>query len=411
VPTFSPFRGIRFDPHRAGTDLTKLTSPPYDVVDDEAHGVLLDADPHNPVRLILPESYERAADLFGAWRAEGVLATDPASALYPYRMSFSANGRPRTTTGVIGALELLPAAAGGALPHERTVPRTKSDRLELLRATRANLEPIWVLSLAGGLTALLGAPGSSVARATDGAGTVHELFVVADDDRIAGIAAAVASAPVMIADGHHRYETAVTYQEEQRAALADRPAAHDAIMALVVELAEDQVAVGPIHRVLRGAPPPAQLRRVLSEAFEVTPAGANGPDAVSSLGRVMESEDAMGLVDGEGLALLRPRPDVLGPRLSDHPEALGGVGTLVVEVGALAPLRRTAPDLDVAYRHDAGTVAQLVSEGDYDAAILLEPVPVSTIRAVAAAGERMPEKTTFFQPKPRTGFVFRSLAS
>ena len=174
-------------------------------------------------------------------------------------------------------------------------------------------------------------------------------------------------------------------------------------MALIVELAPDQLSVRPIHRLLLGAGP--DLRDRLATCFDVAPAGPNTPDGLRALLAGMEDQGVMGLVDGEGLAWLAVRPDVLGPDLDRLPEPLRDVDSARLE----AALARVGPPEALEYHQDPAFAAAAVAKGTADAAVLLRPVSVPQIQAVAAAGERMPEKTTFFQPKPLTGMVFRSL--
>jgi uncharacterized protein (DUF1015 family) len=408
VPEFLPFRGLRY---AGSADRSAVTAPPYDVIDDDEHAALERKDPRNAVRLILPredggttDRYEVARAQLAAWQAEGTLTFDGEAAFYAYRMTFEDDGATRHTIGVIGALGLPDKAGeGDVLPHERTLPKARSDRLALLRATRANLDPIWGLSLAVGLTAAIG--GLAVeARAVDDEGTLHELAVLRDPDQVETIRGLVAGAPVVLADGHHRFETACAYRAEQP---GDPGAA--AIMTLVVELADEQLCVRPIHRLVHGLSPDGAgdvpLRARLSEAFIVEDAGSNTPDAVHALVGRMHADGALGLVDAEGLAVLRPRDDVLDPRLAELPAPLHDVDSARFDVGA----RPVLGDATLGYRADAATVAALVDKGTADAAILLRPVSVATIRAAAFAGVRMPEKTTFFHPKPRTGMVFRTL--
>jgi len=201
----------------------------------------------------------------------------------------------------------------------------------------------------------------------------------------------------VIADGHHRYETALAYRDEGRAA-----GGADGIMTFVVELAEEQLWVRPIHRVSGEAGP--DLRDRLARCATLTPTGANTPEGVRRLSADMDRTGSLGLVDRNGLALLTLRADVLGPDIERLPEHLRDVDAARLDV-ALEHIGRPA-DLD--YRPDAVAVAGAVAKGTLDAALLLRPVSVDQIQAVAAAGERMPEKTTFFQPKPLTGLVFRS---
>jgi uncharacterized protein (DUF1015 family) len=404
VPRFLPFPGIRY----RVPDISVVSAPPYDVIEPEARAALEARDPHNSVRLILPDTYAGAAAALATWRDEGVLVTDREPTFSIYRMDFTGDdGIPQRTTGVLGALA-LDDDGSGVMPHERTLPKAKTDRLELLRATRANLDPIWGLSLAGGLSSLLH-PGDAEpdATATDEDGFHHSLWRVDDPERIDAIATAVGAELVVLADGHHRFETANNYRRERRAAGIDDPGA-DAIMTLIVELAPDQLCVRAIHRLLSGVGTSGDgggdLRAALDGPFFVHAAGPNEPQAVAALEVAMRDGGSLGLVDRDGLALLMPTAE-LEARVADLPPELRDVDSARFDAGVLPAV----PGATLAYRHDAQAVAAQVAKGDADAAVLLRPVSVATIRAAAAADLRMPEKTTFFAPKPRTGMVFRSL--
>ena len=302
MPDLLPFPGLRY---RLDADLGVVTAPPYDVIDEEGRARLEAAHPQNAVRLILPrdiepgDRYQRARATFEQWRTDGVLAADEPR-LYVYRMVFTdESGARRRMTGVIGALELSPPGEG-VLPHERTLPKAKSDRLELLRAVRANLDPVWGLSLSSGLSELFEpvmAAGGPSASCVDDDGVEHCLFPV-EGDAIEPIRAAIAASPLVIADGHHRYETALAYQEERRAAGADDPGA-DRIMMLVVELTDDQLEVRPIHRLLRGVT--YEFRGKLNFVATINPMGANTPEGVRYLVEEMDRTGCLGLVDGPGL--------------------------------------------------------------------------------------------------------------
>jgi len=399
VPRFLPFPAIRYRDH----DITAVSAPPYDVIEPEARAALEARDPHNAVRLILPDAYDGAAAALARWREEGVLVTDPAPTFSIYRMDFTdGDGVPQRTTGVLGALG-LDDDGSGVMPHERTLPKAKTDRLELLRATRANLDPIWGLSLAGGLSSLL-SPGNAEpdATATDEEGFHHSLWRVDDPERIRAIADAVGSELVVLADGHHRFETANNYRRERREAGVE-DSGDDAIMTLIVELAPNQLCVRAIHRLLTGVAG-VDLRDALGGPFFVHGAGPNEPDAVAALEVAMRDGGGLGLVDRHGLALLMPTAE-LEERMDDLPPELRDVDSARFDAGVLPAV----PGVSLAYRNDAQTVAAQVAKGNADAAVLLRPVSVETIRAAAAADLRMPEKTTFFAPKPRTGMVFRSL--
>jgi uncharacterized protein (DUF1015 family) len=420
VPDFSPFAGIRYDSRNGGADLTARAAPPYDVIDEEQRSALEASHPENAVRLILPrdgdaegDRYARAAAAYTTWCEQGVLRRDPRPRFYGYRMDFTDDltspRRPRHTLGVLGALSLPEPGDRSVLPHERTLPKAKSDRLALLRATRVNLDPIWCLSLTEGLTALVDTD-NQIASCTDDDGTIHSLFGIDDPATQAAIRDAVRANPLVLADGHHRFETALAYRDERRqqpVSAIERPdLGSQAIMAFVVELADDQLCIEPIHRLVHlaaGANRP--LRQRLSAAFTIVYAGPNTPDGVAGLEASMRSEGAMGLVDGDGFALLVADPAVTAAALADQPDPVARTDAARFEAVAL-PLLAGA---SIEYRHDAFGVAALVAKGVADAAVLLRPVSVADTRAAALAGARMPQKTTFFAPKPRTGMVFRTL--
>ncbi|HYT38342.1 MAG TPA: DUF1015 domain-containing protein, partial [Acidimicrobiia bacterium] len=387
VPELFPFPGLRYQLAALAADLGAVTAPPYDVIDEEGRARLEAAHPQNAVRLILPrdaepgDRYERARATFERWRADGLLTADSPH-LYVYQMVFRDEaGAPRRMTGVVGALALSPPGAGSVLPHERTMPKAKSDRLDLLRAVRANLDPVWGLSLASGLSGLfepvIGAGGPS-ASCVDGDGVEHCLFPV-EGDLVETIRATIDSEPLVIADGHHRYETALAYQEQQRAAGVADPGA-DRIMMLVVELAADQLVVRPIHRLLSGVG--ADFRARLSDSCQVIPLGPNTAEGVRQLTVEMDRTGSMGLVHGAGLALLTPRPAVIGPDLEAFPEPLRDVDA--ARFDAILARVGTSPEID--YRNDAVTVAAMVAKGAADAAVLLRPVSVAQIDTVAEAG-------------------------
>ncbi|MEA2973083.1 MAG: hypothetical protein QOG82_1541 [Actinomycetota bacterium] len=401
---FEPFPGIRYDPERV--DLADVLAPPYDVVDDEAAARLEARSPYNAVFVELgrvgadDDRYDRATHHFDDWLAQGILRVDEEPSFYVYRMGWHDDaGVARQTTGILGALELSLPEEGRVLPHERTMGKPKGDRLRLLRASRANLSPVWGLSLAPGLTDLCQVSGPPVGRATDEDGVHHRLWRVTQPGMVSAIADAVGSAPVVIADGHHRYETALAYRDERRAATGDARGDFDLLMALVVELTADQLEVQPIHRIVSGLPDDFDLVGTLAPFFEVEeavrpPAGDDRQPtggAAWLTGR-METEGALALVVGERAWLLRARQP------TGEPDA-------IVLDAALAAL----PDHQLDFHQSAEVVTDLVGAGKAQAAMLVRPVAVSQIAAAARAGHRMPAKTTFFAPKPRTGLVFRRL--
>jgi uncharacterized protein (DUF1015 family) len=399
VPDFLPFPGTRY---RHAADSSSVVAPPYDVIDEEERAQLEAADPHNAVRLILPQAvppadpYQQAASTLQRWYEQGVLACDPAPAFYTYRMCFTDEaGTDRRAIGVIGALALPHREHEDVFPHEQTLPKARRDRLQLLRATRTNLDPIWCLSLADDLTSAVDGPNAAVATAVDEHGTLHELVPVFEPSRIDAIRAHVADAPLVLADGHHRFETAGTYRGEH----PDDPAASK-IMTFVVQLDEAMLDVRAIHRLIHRAP--TDLRARLAPTLEVESLGPNTEAGVDRLQIAMRNHAALGLVDRDGLALLRLTPAALETVRHTQPPELLGVDAARFDT-AIRPMLQG----ELSYRDDARTVAATVAKGGVDAAVLLRPVTVEQIRAAAFARVRMPAKTTFFWPKPRTGMVFR----
>jgi uncharacterized protein (DUF1015 family) len=398
MPGFEPFRGLRYGPNVA--PIGQLMAPPYDVISSAERVHLASRHPANAVRVELPEPdlqggrdrYKVATDLFTRWQLDGTLRADPEPCLYPYRMT---DGSGRATTGVIGALRLAePGGESDILPHEQTLPKPKSDRLDLLRATRANLSPIWGLSLRRGLTATFDPTDDEPdADAHDDDGVRHQLWVLQDRDAIAAIASAMADAPVVIADGHHRYETARTYQAECRANNGNMPGPHDLVMAFIVELSEDQLTVGAIHRTVSGLPADFDLVAACSTWFDVVRAGAADDRTLGALANA----HSLALIFGGDAYLLLPRADAYEAAGTD------------LDSGLIALVLSHLPPHESTHRHSVHEVMAALGDGEAQAAFLLRPVTVGQIEEWAEKRQQMPPKTTYFSPKPRTGMVFRSL--
>lgn len=401
VPAFQPFCGIRYS---GDHDLGEVTSPPYDVIDADSRAALVARADRNAVIFDLPDEadgadrYQMAAATFAAWRADGTLVEDPAPSFTVYRMAFrDAAGRPARTLGILGALELSRPDEGQILPHEHTTPKAKTDRLDLLRATCANLSAIWVLSLTEGLTDLIEPDGAPDAQWTDPDDVEHAVWRVEDPARLAAISATVGSGPVVVADGHHRYETSLAHRDERRAeAGPDTPLGSDQLLALVVELTDRELHVAPIHRLVDGLAAEALLAELGGAGFDIVGPTVRAEEVTG--GTVLDqmaTAGALALVAPDGSAtLLRPRA-----------AAFAGVADL--DSARVAHALASIDGAEVRYQHGVDLVQAAVVKGEADAGLLLRPATVAQIQANARSGERMPAKTTFFHPKPCTGVVFR----
>ena len=392
---FEPFAGIRYDLSRS--DLALVIAPPYDVIDAPQRAELAGRDPHNAVLIDLPaeadgdQRYEVAKGLLAGWCADGTLVVDDRPSFTIYRMTATDDaGVERHTTGVIGALQLSPPGTD-ILPHEHTTKKAKSDRLDLLRSCRANLSAIWGLSLANGLTDLLPVDRLPLADLVDEDGVGHTIWRVDDPASCAAISAAVAEQPVVVADGHHRYETSLVYKGEREAADGDAGEA-GATLAFIVELVEDELTVHAIHRLIDGLPAGTEIAALLAPWFEE----AGPPPEGVPVTAAMAETGCLTLVLPEREVLLKPRPDALANARD--------LDSVRLDVG-LASL----PEHQLRFQHGVQNVRAAVASGAAQAGVLLRPATVAQIEATAHGGERMPPKTTFFHPKPKTGLVFRSL--
>ncbi|WP_028709195.1 DUF1015 family protein [Propionicicella superfundia] len=391
MPRFFPFPALRYAP---GSDLSAVTAPPYDVLSEADVTALAARDPHNIVHVDVPSgdpgSYEAAAATLREWVRTGVLVRDERPSFTIYRMRFTdPTGATRQTSGVLGALGVYDYAEQQVLPHERITPKASTDRLDLTRATRANLSPVWGLSLAEGLTAALEKPGEPVGILTED-GVTHIVERVTDPARLAAIEQIVARDAVLIADGHHRYGVAQTYRAEREAA-AD-PGGADTTLAFLNELVADQLSVAAIHRLYAGVPF-ADLRVALAACFDLSPGPS--PDA-AALRRMDESG-----------RLLLVAPDGSTEWLAPRADAFDGVRDLD---GARLERALDGLDAHVTYQHGVAEVVEALSGGRFSAAVLIRPTSVAEIVTTAREGLLMPPKSTFFTPKLQTGLTIREIA-
>jgi uncharacterized protein (DUF1015 family) len=433
VPQIRPFRALRFNADVTG-ELGAVIAPPYDVIGADLHQRLLDRHPKNAVRLDLPSAepadqdpddrYRRVARTLAAWRTDGTLRKDPRPGVYVYEQSYRVPGTEveRTQRGFFARLRLEPFGPGsGVLPHERTLSGPREDRYKLLRATGINTSPVVGLyedpsgRAAAMLATAVAAP--PLADVVDDDGVRHRLWLVTDegDDAPATTLATIAgSGPVFIADGHHRYETAIRYRDERRMTRScEEDPAFDYLLMLFLD-AGDQLTVLPTHRVVRalGDTGAAGLPNVLERLFDVT---ATDVDALAArfeaAGELAGGDGRFGLVTRKGAWLLTARRDAFSGLVPD-----GGDAVRALDVSLLAATLDRVLGIDAAavaggerisYTKSAREAARLVAEGTdgADAAFLLEPTPVASILEVSRQGDVMPQKSTYFYPKALTGLV------
>ncbi|MFK0258801.1 DUF1015 domain-containing protein [Streptomyces sp. NPDC090445] len=408
-----PFHGLRYVPERVGS-LAAVTSPPYDVVvRPDGVDYLQSADPHNIVRLILPQAEtqdarnEQAAQTLRDWLAKGVLSADPEPALYVYEQR---KGR-LLQRGLIGALALSPADAGVVLPHEDVMPHVVTDRAGLMRATSANLEPLLLTYRGGDVAAGAAEVVERTARrtplldTTTEDGVEHRLWAVTDPADQAAVTADLSHRQALIADGHHRWATYLRLQQEH-----ESPTPWDFGLVLLVDTVRYPLRVRAIHRMLYRLPLADALAAV-EGSFRVRPVDGPLPLALEALGDAAERGNAF-LLTGDGTFHLVTDPDLELLERSvrrDRPEAWRRLDATVLHATLLDTLWQIPDTPDqITYIHDAAATVAL-AERHGGTAVLLHPVREEVVRDLARQGVTMPRKSTSFGPKPATGLVLRSL--
>ncbi len=383
----APFDGLLYDLAVCGDDLAAVTSPPYDVVLPHEQDRLHAASPYNVALVDLGadvegdphEKYTRAGHLLRRWREQGVLVPAALPAVYGYEMVFAYQGQRRRVRGVIMAVELEPLG-GGILPHEQTMAAPVEDRLRLMRATAADLSPIY--AVAGGPSA----PQSRLLDRTTGRapdrelvdeeGVAHRLWVEPMPDDLVRW---YRDQSLLIADGHHRYQTALAHREEMHASRGPGPWDH--VMMLVVDAATEEPPVLPIHRLVRSDPLP-----------DIPGERVRGLEEV--LARLVDDDLRFGAAFREDGGLLH----VVG-RLEGRPPTVSALHETFLD--GLAGMQ------ELHFVPDAALAEAAVRSGDADLALFLPPARVANVRSVVAGGGTLPQKSTYFWPKPRTGLVIR----
>ncbi len=413
-----PLRALHYDPAVAGP-LQDVVAPPYDVIDASQRAELIARSPFNVVGVDLPQGepdrYAAARELFQSWQRQGVLVRDDEPALWAHTQDYSGpDGQRRTRRGFFCRVRIEGYGPGRVRPHERTHPGPKEDRLRLTRATRANISPIFSLfsDPANAAWAALEpftaqTPWGEVSDADQ---TVHRLWRVCDAQAIAAVQAATRDAELLIADGHHRYETMQAYAEE-----VGGDGEHRYILMCLVALEDPGLTVFPTHRLVNRLDEKrrAALAQALQRDFQIAEVPID--DAAPAPGGGLLQLGYVTSQDERAYRLTLKDQAIADAALSGHSDAYRHLDTGVLETlllkGALG-----LSDADIShfnglfYARDTAEAIAKVRSGEYDAAFLMRPTPVSQVRDVAAEGENMPPKSTYFFPKLLTGLLFNPLS-
>jgi uncharacterized protein (DUF1015 family) len=418
-----PLRALHYDPAVAGP-LQDLAAPPYDVIDPEQRAELASRAAHNVVEIDLPDDpgggdrYAHAAALLDAWRADGAVVQDDEPALWAIVQDYTGpDGRKLTRNGFFARVRVEDYGPGTIRPHERTHPGPKEDRLRLTRATRANLSPIFSLYSDPELRAWRALEpathGDPFGEVTDADGTHNRLWRIGDPGAIAAVQDAISDAELLIADGHHRYETARVYADE-----VGGEGEHRYVLMCLVALQDEGLTVFPTHRLVEGlkdTDKPEALATTLKRCFDIEPIEADDLVPPGEGDGTIE----MGYMDSHfkrAFRLTLKDQAIADEALPDMPEPYRRLDTAVLEALVLAgPLQLSEDDIShlngLGYARSFEEARELVESGTFDAGFFLRGIPVAQIQDIAAAGVNMPPKSTYFFPKVPTGMLFNPLTA
>lgn len=418
-----PFKALRFNTAAAG-NIEELTCPPYDIISEEQRKAYLSTNEKNVIRLELPrgeQPYVQAGELLQQWEQQGVLRRDEKDALYIYEEQFTAHGQQKKVKGFICRVKAEPFSKGVVLPHEETLSKAKADRFELMKATFCNFSQIYSLymdeqhSTRQRIDAL--SSGAPDVQMTDENGIIHRLWIVTDEKAVAAICADFKDRKLYIADGHHRYETAVNFRNycEQQGVAGEGT---DSVMMMLVDMEHEGLVVFPTHRLLRDLKDfdPAAAISACAEYFDITPkTGVSGMEAELDV-LYREGKKAFGFYSGgdSWTLLVLKSMDAVKKLLPEKSAASQGLDVTVLHTLVLEKLfgidkANMAQQINLTYTREFGEAVSSVQKGESQCAFILNPTRVTEIRDVAAAGEKMPQKSTYFYPKLITGLVMNQL--
>lgn len=418
-----PFRALRFT-DKAG-DISTLTCPPYDIISEEERRALLLKNPCNVIRLELPRDgetpYAEAGKTLNGWLKDGILRQDTDPGIYLYEEEFTAYGQTKKIKGMVCLVKLEKFSKGVILPHEETLSKAKEDRFHLMKATGCNFSQIYSLYNDGGhatrnrIDAL--SSGKPRYEFRDGAGVTHRMWLVNDPVAIRALCEDFTDRKLYIADGHHRYETALNYRNSLREQ-GTATGGEDYVMMMLVDMENEGLVVFPTHRMIRGLKE-FSAERLLSSCeayFDVSERPQVGGMEAELNAFYQQGKKAFAFYCGGDrwtLLVLRD-PSVMARLLPGKSEAYRGLDVSVLHSLILERLlgidrENMANQKNLAYTRSIEEALGSVRSGESQCAFLLNPTRVQEIRDVAAAGEKMPQKSTYFYPKLITGLVMNRI--
>ena len=423
MATIKPFKAIRYDESVVG-DLNKVTSPPYDIISPEDRVYYHNLHPNNFVRLVLGEEFPtdtdsdnrftRAKGYLENWTAAGVMKADEQPAIYVYQQIFDQNGARKSVRGFTCKVKIADYSEKVILPHEWTLARPKSDLAVLIRQVNANLDCVYGLYADADreLDAIMdrAVAGKPIEQATDKNGVVNTIWAINDQAEIDSVQSFLSDKQIAIADGHHRYETALAYRDEMRkkSNCTCGDCEFDYVLMTLVNVYEEDMTIYPTHRVLANLPEQAlaELDENLSTLFEVR------ATSKESLIEDMAREGAIGMYHTGGAMILKPRPGIESLLPGAEPSRkleLSKLHKLILEKHLGIDDEKLRNQAHIIYTRDVSEAFRLVDSGERQIAFFVNHIPVKAVLDIATAGEKMPQKATYFYPKLLSGLALRKL--
>lgn len=431
MPDIQAFRAFRYDLGRVGA-LSDVIAPPYDVIDPTLQDALYQRSPHNVIRLILNKQapgdtdadnrYTRSAGVLRDWQRDGILVQDSARSLYVYHQEFEVEGKKHTRKGFMARVRLEPFGEGRIYAHEQTMSGPKEDRLKLTRATAMNLSQIFGLypddkgEIQAQLDAAVGR--ALPLQATDHLGVVSRLWPVSDQQVVSAVTGLMGPKPIFIADGHHRYETALKYLDERKQAgeVAGPDAAANFVLMMLVSMQDPGLVILPTHRLVSdvGGLTAERLRSTLANHFDVETVG-KGDQGARDTWDLLEAhgeQDMLGfgtVADGTWQTARFRSPQMMAELAANHSPAWRSLAVSILHVVVLDKLLASAGSPRCRYVHLLREVTDAIRSRECQLAVLVPPATMEHVEQIAGNLEKMPPKSTYFYPKLLSGLVFHSL--